>query len=259
VNDPNVANLVYRFRSTNELDRFTAPTPLDATIDGFDVHLDDGVLTATPHDHFASADDAREILEPQLRDWEAQARVQDVWHSIRFDFEDAQVIDRSPGPGVEVYPTTARGRVVAFDAVIMRDNSVYPPPATGFRTDPVVDAILGRLDDLDQRRTTLTDAANWVLTKVEDEFGRGAAKGGRRKQAARNLVIGETILSNLGRLAEQNDPKIGRKANRPVKPFTDNERVWMRAAIVLVARRIGERNAGGPLGRLTMSDLPAIP
>ncbi len=72
-------------------------------------------------------------------------------------------------------------------------------------------------------------------------------------------MIDDAILSTLGRLADQNDPEIGRKANRPVKPFTDNERAWMRAAIVLVARRIGERNSSGPLGRLTMSDLPAIP
>ena len=125
----------------------------------------------------------------------------------------------------------------------MRDNSTYPPPATGFRTDPVLDAILGRLEDLDQRRTTLTDAAYWVLTKVENEFGRGAAKGGARKQAASVLGIDEAILGNLGRLASQNDPEIGRKAKGAVTPFTGNERAWMRAAIVLIARRIGERNA----------------
>jgi len=243
VNDPHVASLVYRFASTNDLDRFTMAVPLDATIDGFDVHLADGLLTATPHDHFASADDAREILEPQLRDWEAQARVQEVWHSIRFVFENAQVIDRSLGPSVGVSPTAAHGRLAAFEAAVMRDNPTYPPPATGFRTDPVLDAILGRLEDLDQRRTTLTDAAYWVLTKVENEFGRGAAKGGARKQAASVLGIDEAILGNLGRLASQNDPEIGRKAKGAVTPFTGNERAWMRAAIVLIARRIGERNA----------------
>ncbi len=187
MNDPHVADLMYRFQSTNELDRFTAPAPLDATVDGFDVRLENGILTATPHNHFASADDAREILEPQLRDWAAQARVQDVWHSIRFDFEDAHVIDRAPGPGVTAFAWTAHGRGVAFDAVILRDNSFYPPQATGFRTDPVLDAILGRLHDLDQRRTTLTDAANWVLTKVEDAYGGGAARGGQAQASREEL------------------------------------------------------------------------
>ena len=73
---------------------------------------------------------------------------------------------------------------------------------------------------------------------------RGAGKGGRRKEAAKKLRIDFTILSTLGRLAEQNDPEIGRKANRPVKPFTDSEREWLRTTIVAVARPGGEWNNG---------------
>ena len=151
MNDPHVACLVYRFRSTNDLDRFSAPTPLDASLDDFDVHLEGGVLTATPLAHFASADDARELLDPKLRAWEAQVRIRDIWHSIRFEFEDANVIDRAASRDVSAFAWTARGRGAAFDPVVIRDNGAYPPPARDFATDPILDSIIGRLEDLDQR------------------------------------------------------------------------------------------------------------
>jgi hypothetical protein len=259
VSDPHVVALHYRFVSVNEHDRFGTAVPFTFTANGFDMRLAEGILDARPHDDFATEQEARAALEPFLADWVAQARLEQARRQIRFDFDDAEIVDRVSDGNVVVRPGTARLRAMAFDAVVVVDNSRYPAPPNNFRTDPVLDSILARLGELDAKRTSLTDAANWVLTKVEHAFGGPPGATKRRRTAARTLALREEVLSNLGRLADQNDPQHGRKANRPEKPFTAAEQEWLRAAIVLIARQVGAINSGATLVSRSMTDLPAIP
>lgn len=258
MSDPHVIALRYRFVSVNEHDRFGEAAPKTFTASGFDLHLSDGVLEVKPHGHLATAEEARAEVEPILADWAAQARLERPRRRIRFDFEDAEIIERVQD-GIVVRPPTIRINTVVAEALIVVDNPVYPAEPTGFRTDGVLDTILARLWDLDADRTNLTDAANWVLTKVEDVFGGPLGATSRRRTAAQALALHDDILSNLGRLGSQNDPEVGRKARGPEKPFTRNETAWMRAVIVLIARQIGTHNAGAALLPKSMNDLPPIP
>jgi hypothetical protein len=257
VSDPHVVALRYRFVSVNENDRFNSAAPMTLTADGFDLRLAGGILEATPQAHFATAAEARGAIEPFLASWAAQARLERPRRQIRFDFDEAEVIDRIPD-GVVVRPPAARIQMFTGNAVIVVDNSTYPAPPVDFRTDPVLDAILGRLGELDAGRATLTDTANWALTKIEAAFGGPRGARNRRATASRALGV-DAIPATLGRLASQNDPEIGRKATGPEVPLTANEKAWMRAAIVLIARRIGTRTAGGVPTPMSMGDLPPIP
>ena len=97
----------------------------------------------------------------------------------------------------------------------------------------------------------------WVLTKIEDAFGKGP--GGTRRAAARNLSVDYDLLSNMGRLASQNDPMLGRKAKGRPKALTENEKAYLRECIVAIAGQVGAHNAGATPSQKSMADLPGIP
>jgi hypothetical protein len=255
VSDPHVVAIRYRFVSANELDRFTKAVPMRFTADGFDLSLEGAVLTARPQAHFPSIENARAAIEPYLASWSAHARVEKARRDIRFEFQDADVIDRVDGS--TVYPSVARAQGAAANAAILADNGVYPTPPVDFRTDEVLDALLGRLAELDASRTSVTDATYWVVTRIEAEFGTGSGSQVRQSAAAA-IGVDHAILSEMGRLSTQNDPILGRKAKGAPRALTQAEKDWMRAAIVLVAGQIGALNAGVRPPAKTMADLPAM-
>jgi hypothetical protein len=255
LSDPHVVRLRYRFTSANELDRFSNAKPMSLTADGFDLHLEDGRLTATPHGHFATIEDSRGAIDPYLQSWSAHARLERARRDIRFEFDDAEVIDRTDGS--TAHPTVVRAAGAAANAAILADNGVYPEPPTDFRTDDVLEALLARLAELDGGRTSITDATYWVVTRIEAAFGSGGGSDVRRSTAAA-IGVDHEILSRMACLASQNDPILGRKAKGVPQPLTESEKGWMRASIVLVAGQIGAVNAGVKPSMKTMADLPPI-
>ena len=255
MSDPHVVALRYRFVSTNEFDRFTNAVPMRLTADGFDLHLEDAILTASPHAHFATIDEARAAIEPYLASWSAHAHIERARRDIRFEFDDSHVIDRLDGS--TVYPSVARAKGAAVNSAILSENDVYPAPPVDFRTDAVLDALLARLAELDAGRTSITDATYWAVTRIESAFGTGSGSQVRQRAAA-TIGVDDAILSQMGRLSTQNDPILGRKAKGTAQALTQSEKDWMRAAIVLVAGQIGAVNAGVTPPLKTMADLPTI-
>lgn len=253
MNAPHVVALRYRFVSSNHLDRFTKAVPVSLTADGFDLHLEDKILTTHPHDHFATIEEARAAIEPYLASWSAHARIERARRDIHFEFEDAEVVNRTDGSSV--YPGVARAMGVAANAAVLADNGVYPAPPVDFRTDEVLGALLARLADFDAGRTSITDATYWAVTRIEAAFGSGSGSKVRQSAAAA-IGVEYKILSEMARMASQNDPILGRKAKGTPQALTQTEKDWMRAAIVLVAGQIGSVNAGVMPAPKTMADLP---
>ena len=178
MSDPHVVAIRYRFVSANEFDRFTKAVPMRVIADGFDLRLEDAILTASPQAHFATIDEARAAIEPFLASWSAHARIERARRDIRFEFEDAHVIDRVDGSAV--YPSVARAQGAAANAAILADNGVYPTPPVHFQTDVVLDALLARLAELDAGRTSITDATYWAVTRIEAAFGTGSGSQVRK-------------------------------------------------------------------------------
>jgi hypothetical protein len=221
MSDEHVVALHYQFLSANEMDRFTKAIAVTVTADDFDLHLEDGRLTARPHAHYATIDQARAGIEPYLRSWSAHASLERARRDIRFEFEDADVVDRSDAG--KVFPSVARGAAAAANASILVDNGVYPTPPSGFRTDDVLDSILMRLAEVDAHRSTITAETYWVVTRIEGAYGSG--KGSDvRKTAARTISVEPRVLAKMAELATRNDPAIGRKGAGAPQPLdTDRE------------------------------------
>jgi hypothetical protein len=87
----------------------------------------------------------------------------------------------------------------------------------------------------------------------------GSKFGGKREVASKRLNIDDAILSKLGHLSSQNDPREGRRAKGPTAPFAEEEKTWLREAVRILTQRaieIDSACAGLPL--LTMDDLPQL-
>ena len=248
----------YKFESLNDLECFDQAATMTVTEGDFDFRLADGILEARPRGDIPGIDEARAEVEPILSAWAAQAALDRPGRQVRFVYHDHRTIRRATGEPLAGTSITMPFSILAA-AAIKHDNLAYPTPPVGFRTDAVLDAILARIEGLRAGRAQVTDVANWIVTKVEAAWG-GTAKGsGRRVAVGRALAIDPRIMSELARLASQNDPSIGRKAKGPAVPLTNAEQEWMRGAVTLVARQIGAVNAGAALSPKTMADLPTYP
>jgi hypothetical protein len=253
VNDPHVNALLYRFRSLEPMDRFGAAAPLGTELDRFSIRLDGKTLRAEPLDHHATGEEARATLEPRLRDWEAAARLSVPPHRIRFDYLDAEIVDRSPTPGgTVVLPGAARAQVFTADASVAVDNARFPEPDPTFRTNSLVEPILDRLERSRQDQTRLAYDAYWVHVAVCRAFGGEA-------EAAQALRVSTNVLEQLRRIANKHDPEISRKPAGPVAPISPQERAWLLETMRVLADRAGRAHSPTLPSLLTLVDLPPLP
>ena len=101
--------------------------------------------------------------------------------------------------------------------------------------------------------------ANWLVTKLETEFG-GISRGSqRRDQAARSNALDPAVLNKMAELAAYNDLARGRKAAGPIRSFTGREVTWMRDTIPVVIRQVARHHGtGGPTIEVSMTELPPL-
>lgn len=253
--DPHVEALHYLFKSRQPLDKFDEAQPLNVVLADFDCELADGKLVARPRLHLAFEQDARAALEPMLRSWEQAAFVSALNYRIAFVFDYAEIIDRSPGPNVTVYPGTARASAIAMDASVSRSNRTYPSPDPAFVATPLSDWMVERLRRVRDHEAELVATAYNILTKGEE-----SGVGQRRKRDAAALVWGVelAVLDKLGELTGRRDPQHGRKQGAIPEPVTQKELEWILAASTALVRRSGELGTQPGLPVITMASLPPI-
>lgn len=101
-------------------------------------------------------------------------------------------------------------------------------------------------------REPLQSTAYFVLTLLESMTG---AARGQRPAAARQFAIAYDVLRTVGKwTATKGDARTARKA--PFVALTGHEEVWLKCAVRLLIRRMGEYAAGVQLIPITMKDLP---
>jgi len=80
-----------------------------------------------------------------------------------------------------------------------------------------------------------------------------------RKEAAHRLNVESEVLGKLGELSARNDDRYSSRNKGPVDRLTENEEVWIRKAIPLLAKRVVESESGlVGLRRIKVNDLPSL-
>jgi hypothetical protein len=266
MNDPHVVSLTYRINTSETVDFHKAP-PCHTDQGAFRVTLDAYKARVEMVDHFASVKEAREFVRPFLRAWELQADLQDSSDRFRFEFETAEVVDRSPPDGSVVTLQTGMITVAGMDAVIHIGRGKWPDPPQELQLSPDVDTLWRRWwRHREEKREPLLAAAYWALTMREAAPGLTTpAKprpSSRRRQAASAFFnIDFDVLNMIGELTSErggNDEE--RKAEGRATPLSPVERQWLEAAFRELVRRVAERAYQGkpPSRQLTMRDLPQL-
>ncbi|HVA84204.1 MAG TPA: hypothetical protein VNF28_04835 [Candidatus Binataceae bacterium] len=210
--------------------------------------------TFTPITDFSSAESARAFLESLLRDWETEW---DVIEQLRFHLEFESCILETQAEDGKLAVVTFSVKALSLGAACNLKRPPPSPPSGKLHSTPLAGRLRARWHDIDERKERLLVGANWVLTALEDEFGK--SKKRRREITANALKVDLEILKTLGRLCAQNDPDQGRKSEGEIKRLTNNESTWVHQTVRMLVRRAVEIDSGiVDLPFFTMKDLPPL-
>lgn len=254
--DYHVASLTYSVVSTKDV-TYDAPPPVDFETSEARLHLADAKLVCHMKIHFAAEVEARAVVEPVLRAWELDADLRQGIGKLRFEFESAEVIDRTPMPPGRgnMYATlkgvgalTATGTVSTH--VTLR---AYPDPPGEFRITPDAETLWNRYQGYREGREPLLGMAYFCLTVL-------TANGGGLPEAAAKYNIGERVLRKLGELTSvRGDPRTARKMTTPATPpLSGAEDAWIQETIKRIIWRVGDQRSLASLPPITMADLPPL-
>jgi hypothetical protein len=258
MSDFHVVSLTYRLQPGEHVS-YSNPPPLVFENETARFHLEKGELRCEMKLHVATVEQARALVDPILRDWEMEVELTRNRGELRFIYEDAEIIDRTPPtPGVQarVMKMLGGSYLVTMGNVtghVMRRK--YPDAPMGFHVTPDAESILLRFRNYQDGREQLLSMAYFCLTVVE------SAAGGRnrRDKAAKMFGISERVLSKLGDLTTKHgDLATARKAQSNARPLTGNESAWIEATIKQLVLRLCDPPPHYKPKQLTMADLPCL-
>jgi hypothetical protein len=253
--------LRYKVTHRSNVDYKNAPT-LTWHGPDFSVVLRDNMATVELNGHYASASEARQVVDPFMRSWTVLAEVNGDPGVFSLDYVDAVIEDRSPPPpggSIALQVRSASHTHMTGHLSLHVSHGHYPAVPEGFHVDAAVEAMHLHYRRYREDAEPLPMAAYFCLTAIEMEFGQG-----NRQRAAARLGVSQTVIQTFGRLAST---ATGPDARKYESHSTDldsagqTERNWLLAAMRLLIRRAGERLMVNEeeLPKITMADLPSLP
>jgi hypothetical protein len=255
--DFHVVSLSYKLRPSDQV-TYVSPAPVEFETEEVRFRLAKGKLTCEMKSHISRAEEARAVVEPVLRAWEVDADLRWNRGELRFEFDAADIVDRTPLP-----PGVVRGHahvllgVAAISAVgtvsVHVTRAHYPEPPGAFRLNPDAESILLRYQGYLAGREPLLSMAYFCLTVIE-------ANAGSRASAARTYGIDKALLGKMGELTSRRGDRLSaRKATAGrVQPLIGPESAWLEAAVKTLIWRLGDTRKATALPLITMSDLPRL-
>jgi hypothetical protein len=212
-----------------------------------------GELTCEMKTHFSTAEAARTVVEPILRAWEVDADLRSTRGELRFMFDGAEVIDRSPTPPGVVRGTAITVGVAAVSATgtvsVHVTRGQYPDPPSSFRLNPDAQSILDRYYGYLDGRERLLGMAYFCLTVLE-------VNAGGRSCAAAKYRIDKKVLDTMGRLTSKHGDHLSARKASATRPLMGSESAWVEAAVKKLIWQLGTPEVARSWIR--MSDLPAL-
>jgi hypothetical protein len=213
-----------------------------------------GELTCEMKTHFSTAEDARTVVEPILRAWETDADLRLTRGELRFKFDGAEIIDRSPTPsGVVRAMAIGVGAASATGTVFVHvTRGQYPDPPSSFRLNPDAQSILDRFCGYLDGHEPLLAMAYFCVTVLEQNAGGRS----RRSRASARYRIDKKVLDTMGTLTSKHGDHLSARKASATHPLTGSESAWLEAAVKKLIWQLGTPEAAR--SSITMSDLPAL-
>jgi hypothetical protein len=175
-NDPHVAAILYRIEHSTAFSYENAQ-PLSCDLPEFRIRIEGGQAIVEPKQHFATAEEAREVVEPVLWAWKLDAALKHDGNALQFVYQHAVVTDRVPPPGSAAGVSAGRAMVRGMATAV---HGQYPAPPSGLTVKPgsEVQAMFEKWSRYKAGQAELADTANFCLTALE---GKDKTKGRRTK------------------------------------------------------------------------------
>ena len=264
MNDPHVKALHYRVIVGEDADYDNAP-PVSEITDEFDLFIDGDIAIFEMKEHYSTADEAKEVVGEYLRAWDILIGLEHDPDDLRFVFDRADVIDRSPHKTeknivslqTHVAASTFTSNVsLNFSPHVSRGR--YPSFPKNFIASTDAETMYLRYKAYRQNREKLTSMAYMCFTVLK------ASADGLEK-AAKQYYISSKVLKKLSELSTtRGGATEARKCtgNGTFTPLRPKEKEWIVSVIKALIRRVGEyecaRSTGAELKPITMGDFPKI-
>lgn len=251
MNDPHVSALIYRVKH-NETVNYDMAMPLEYETDSFKVLIKDREARFEMKEHFPNAEQAREVIEPFIHQWEFTTSLDPGPGEFDLVFLDAVVEDRKPTPGV----VHLEGMAVlcAIGSVSpMVGRSAYPQPPTDVAMNADVEGMALRYSRYREGKDTLAGMAYFCLTVLDQAAGNRPAIPGM-------FGIALSVTKKLGHLTGEKGGAEARKGRGRSHEFTEDERNWIDQTIKRLIRRVAEvaHDPAAAASQITLGDLPKL-
>ncbi len=173
MNDPHVERLQYRLM-TDQNYSYGNPKPVSQDFKPYRLTLDKGVLTVELHDHHPTIGSAMSAVKGHLRAWELQTAIQFGPGRLKFEFLDANVIDRNPPPpGTPVVYEASASVNLSITGHIEAHVTLnsYPDLPAAFAPTPLVEALWYRYNQYRVGKEPLAGMGFFCLSAVQDHIG----------------------------------------------------------------------------------------
>jgi hypothetical protein len=208
-------------------------------------------LVATPLSDFDDDASARAALEPFLLSWEATIEL-DHHVPIQFRFTGSRVrLPPEEWEGEQPRYRVGRDLAIVYEVAEVDATLHRLPDPTPYEEPIRLRVLRDRIREYRLGRERLLGLGYYASTVFTQRFG-----GGR--ETPRRMNVEPEVLKTLAEVSsERSSPEHERKAlNKPA--LTPSERHWLEVAIPLLARRMGELEAGQQPPLLRMDDLPPL-
>ena len=252
MNDPHVAALIYRVRHHESVD-YGEAKPLGFENDQFVGSVKDGRGRFELKEHYSTEQQAREAVEPFIRNWRFDAELRRDPDCFVLAFDKAEIIDRKPTPGViEMHAAPIRANASISSAKVTVSPPTYPPPPTGIDSSHAdVQTLHDRYRRFREGREDLASFAYFCLTVLEYPF-----TPPKRKRAAASYRVELEVLQRIGELSSTKGGSGARKREGVDAPLTGQERRFLERATRRLIRRLAEYHAAsGSLPTISMKDV----
>ena len=251
MNDPHVVALIYNVRHKESVD-YGEAKPLAFENDHFEVRVKDGKAQFELKEHCATEQKARDRVKPFIRDWQFDAGLRRDPNCFVLEFEKAEIIDRSPTPGVtKVNAAPARWHFSIPSPKVTVSPPTYPPPPIGIDSShPDVQTLYERYRRFREGGEDLPSFAYFCLTVLEYPF-----TSSERRRAAASYNVDYAVLQSIGQLSSTKGGSGARKREGVETPLAGDERRFLERATVRLIRRLAEHHAAkGILPTISMKD-----
>ena len=203
------------------------------------------------NNEYATVEDARQVVEPFIQNWEFASSLSRDPDCFQLEFEGAEIGDLRPNPGV----AHGQGVRATFKISIPPAKGTayaptYPPPPSEIDSSHGdVQVLLRRYERYKAGKEPPTSFAYYCYTEI-------VQVNGEQTTAASRYNVSRKLLKRISNLSSRKGGIEARKADVREPPLTHEECLFLERAVVRLIRRLAEFHANPQeLSEITIGDI----